>query len=70
MSEKEREGREDEVLESGLPDPDPDMIRRDFVKRFGAYAAGTCAGLFVLMSPRTSMPQTQSDGGPMSPLRR
>ncbi len=32
----------------------PEMIRRDFFKRFGGYAAGTCVGLFVLLGPGTS----------------
>lgn len=65
MSELEKEGRETETSESSEADRSPDMIRRDFLKRFGAYSAGTCAGLFVLMSPSTSkaLGSTGDDGG-------
>ena len=73
MSEMEREDKIGEIpgrTEDGSS-PDgagdersPDMIRRDFIKRFGAYSAGTCAGLFVLMSPATSKVQAGSEGGP------
>lgn len=44
-------------------DESPDMIRREFIKRFGVYAAGTGVGLFILMSPRTSK-AVGSDGAP------
>lgn len=36
-------------------DHSPDMLRREFLKRFGVYAAGSAAGLCVLMSARTSV---------------
>ena len=63
MSEIEKDFEETEDPTRNEADTGPDMIRRDFVKRFGAYAAGTCAGLYVLMSPRTSKVQAASDGG-------
>jgi hypothetical protein len=31
-----------------------EMVRREFIKRFGAYTAGSALGLYVLMSPKTS----------------
>jgi len=42
----------------------PDMLRREFMKRFGVYAAGSAIGLYVLMSPGTSA-IAGSDGGPL-----
>lgn len=41
----------------------PEMVRREFIKRFGAYAAGSALGLYVLMSPKTAK-AVGSDGGP------
>ncbi len=41
----------------------PDELKRDFLRRFGGYAATAPAALFVLMSPRTSR-AIASDGGP------
>ncbi len=41
----------------------PDVIKRQFLKRFGGYAATAPAALFVLMSPRTSK-ALNSDGAP------
>ncbi len=35
-------------------DAEPDAIRREFLRRFGAYAATTPAAVFALISPRTS----------------
>ena len=63
MSVSEKKHEETKAPASKETDPEPDMIRRDFIKRFGAYSAGTCAGLFVLMSPRTSK-ALGSDGAP------
>ena len=43
----------------------PEIVRREFIKRFGKYAAGSAVGLFVLMSPITSKKaRCASDGGP------
>lgn len=33
---------------------EPAMLRREFIKRFGKYTAGTAVGLYVLMSSTTS----------------
>lgn len=41
-------------------DQSPEMIRREFIKRFGVYAAGSAIGLFVLMSAKTSKAGTDS----------
>ena len=62
MSKLEKDRKETDVPTSGEAELTPDMIRRDFIKRFGAYSVGTCAGVFLLMSPRTSK-ATGSDGG-------
>ncbi len=53
MSEKEQKEDRCGVTEEedGLS---PDMVRREFIRRFGVYAAGACVGLQVLMSARTS----------------
>jgi hypothetical protein len=40
-----------------------EMVRREFIKRFGAYTAGTAIGLYVLMSPKTAR-AIGSDGAP------
>jgi hypothetical protein len=32
----------------------PEMVRREFLKRFGVYAAGSAVGLYVLMSGKKS----------------
>ena len=40
----------------------PEMVRREFMKRFGVYAAGSAIGLYVLMSPKTAK-AVGSDGG-------
>lgn len=32
----------------------PEIQRREFLKRFGVYAAGSAVGLYVLMSGKTS----------------
>lgn len=44
----------------------PEMVRREFMKRFGVYAAGSAIGLYVLMSPKTSraVGSGPSDGAP------
>lgn len=68
MSEQERRDGQIEAASSNKADADPESVRRDFIKRFGSYAAGTCAGLFVLMSPKTST-HAGSDGGPFGPRR-
>ena len=52
---------ENESPENGAEDQSPEMIRREFIKRFGVYAAGAGVGLFILMSPRTSK-ASASDG--------
>ena len=44
-------------------EPTPDQLRREFLKRFGCYATGTAAGLYVLMSAKTSQ-ANGSDGTP------
>lgn len=41
----------------------PEMVRREFMKRFGVYAAGSAVGLYVLMSPKTAK-AVGSDGAP------
>jgi hypothetical protein len=65
MSDFEKDEKSTDVPDSegGLS---PDMVRRDFIKRFGVYSAGACAGLLVLMSARTSKAVGNSgdDGGP------
>lgn len=44
---------------------EPGMVRREFIKRFGKYTAGTAVGLYVLMSSRTSKKaMCASDAGP------
>lgn len=46
-------------------DQDAGMVRREFIKRFGKYTAGTAVGLYVLMSSRTSKKaMCASDAGP------
>jgi hypothetical protein len=49
-------------------DQDPGMVRREFIKKFGKYTAGTAVGLYVLMSSRTSKKAMcasgPSDAGP------
>ena len=40
----------------------PEMLRREFLKRFGVYAAGSAVGLYVLMSADISA-AVGSDGG-------
>lgn len=41
------------------------MVRREFIRRFGKYTAGTAVGLYVLMSSRTSRKaMCASDAGP------
>lgn len=32
----------------------PEMKRREFIKRFGVYTAGSAVGIYVLMSGKTS----------------
>lgn len=54
MSELEKKSEEVETPSSDEANAGPEMIRRDFFKRFGGYAAGTCVGLFVLLGPGTS----------------
>ena len=41
----------------------PEMVRREFMKRFGVYAAGSAVGLYVLMSAKTAR-AVGSDGAP------
>lgn len=40
-----------------------DELRRDFLRRFGGYAASAPAAVYMLMSPRTSR-AVGSDGAP------
>lgn len=40
-----------------------DELRRDFLRRFGGYAASAPAAVYLLMSPRTSK-AVGSDGAP------
>jgi hypothetical protein len=47
-----------------LSDQEPDQLRREFLKKFGAYTAGTAVGMFILMSAKTSKAQDGSDTGP------
>lgn len=44
-------------------DRSPEMLRREFLKRFGVYAAGSAVGLYVLMSAKTSAFAEGDDGG-------
>lgn len=41
----------------------PEIVRREFLKRFGVYAAGSAVGLYVLMSPKRAR-AIGSDGAP------
>jgi hypothetical protein len=50
------------VGEQGCADS-PDMVRREFLKRFGLFAAGSAVGLYVLMSAKSSKAEEGSDGG-------
>ncbi|MEI6207069.1 MAG: hypothetical protein WCP20_09820 [Desulfuromonadales bacterium] len=44
---------------------EPGIVRREFIKRFGKFTAGTAVGLYVLMSSRTSKKaMCASDAGP------
>jgi len=61
---KEPTEKERKAESTGPAERSPELIRRDFIKRFGAYAAGTSVGLFVLMSSKTSKAQGASDTGP------
>lgn len=36
---------------------EPGMLRREFIKRFGMYTAGSAVGLYILMSAKTSKAQ-------------
>lgn len=42
----------------------PDELKRDFLRRFGKYAATTPAAVFVLMSTHSSRAVGASDGAP------
>lgn len=42
----------------------PEMLRRQFMKKYGGYAAGSAIGLFLLMSPKKAKAQIGSDGAP------
>jgi hypothetical protein len=48
--------------EQGSVEQSADELRRDFIKRFGSYAAGSALGLYVLMTAKGSV--AASDGGP------
>ena len=63
---KEPNEKQRKAEPAGPAERSPELIRRDFIKRFGVYAAGTSAGLFVLMSPKTSkaLGSNGSDTGP------
>jgi len=63
MSEMEKKTEKKQDAPAKEAELSPEMIRRNFIKRFGVYSAGTHAGLFVLMSARTSK-VLDSDGGP------
>lgn len=63
MSESEKNPGTEGKRSTEEADAGPDMVRRDLFKRFGGYAAGTCAGLFILMSPRTSSAKTLGSDG-------
>lgn len=41
----------------------PEMLRREFIKRFGVYAAGSAVGLYLLMSPKSSKAAGVSSDG-------
>ena len=40
----------------------PNLVRREFMKRYGSYTAGAAVGLFVLMSTKKS--HAASDSAP------
>ena len=53
-----------QIADGLLADQEPDQLRREFLKKFGAYTAGTAVGMFILMSAKTSKAQDGSDTGP------
>jgi len=63
VSMKKQDDDQNKAELESCEEPGPDDTRRDFIKRFGAYSAGAAAGLFILMSPRSSH-ALGSDGGP------
>lgn len=62
MNEFKTEDVTDGTDAADCAEPSPEMVRRDFMKRFGVYAAGSAVGLYVLMSPRTARTAMGSDG--------
>jgi hypothetical protein len=63
IEQKSRSAEKADALEGqGCVEQSADELRRDFMKRFGAYAAGSAVGLYVLMTAKNSV--AASDGGP------
>lgn len=63
MNESAKEREKIVTSQSEKPANNPDLLKRQFIRRFGVYSAGTCAGLYLLMSPHTSKAKG-SDGAP------
>lgn len=53
----------EEKNETGQEEKTPEMVRREFLKKFGCYAAGSAMGLYVLMSAKKAR-AVGSDGAP------
>ena len=64
MSEIKQQNETNQITDGLLADQEPDQLRREFLKKFGAYTAGTAVGMFILMSAKTSKAQDGSDTGP------
>lgn len=66
MSEHNQPAPGESLPTSGSPDgQSPEALRRDFLKRFGVYAATAPLVTYALMSPRTAKAVGSfSDGGP------
>ena len=64
MSDIKPQNQTNQPTEGLLSDQEPDQLRREFLKKFGAYTAGTAVGMFILMSAKTSKAQDGSDTGP------
>jgi hypothetical protein len=62
MSEQNQEHQKTAAPAAEEAGQTPEMTREEFFKRFGVYSAGAAAGLFLLMSPRTS--RAASDSAP------
>ncbi len=60
------EANENSKTEGADAEKSPEMVRREFIKRFGKYAVGSAVGVYLLMSPTTAKracASTPSDSG-------